>query len=101
MAETRLLTNHDEIRDWAAARAGQPALNDPVLGTAETDPVLCFAFGQHAYQDTDRGAQPMGGVQIIDWETWFRMFDERELALVVSEDVPGRREEFHEFVRRP
>lgn len=100
MAETRVLTDHDKIRDWAAARAGQPALNDPVLGSAETEPVLCFAFGQHAYQDTDRGAQPIGGIRPIDWDEWFRIFEERRLALVVNEDVPGQREEFHELIRR-
>jgi hypothetical protein len=101
MADTKMLVDHEDIRDWAAARAGQPAVSDPVLGMAETEPVLCFAFGQHAYQDTDQGADRVGGIRIVDWDEWFRLFDERRLALVVSEDVPGRREEFHEFVRRP
>jgi len=99
MAETKVLTEHEEIRDWAAARAGQPALSDS--GLADEEPVLRFAFGQHAYQDTDQGWDEIGGVEIIEWDEWFRIFEERKLALVVSEDVPGRREEFHEFVRRP
>jgi len=99
MAETKVLTDHEEIRDWAAARAGQPALSDP--GLADAEPVLRFAFDQHAYQDTDQGWDEIGGVEIIEWDEWFRIFEERKLALVVSEDVPGQREEFHEFVRRP
>jgi len=101
MAETRILTDHEEIREWAAARAGQPALSDPGLPAAEAGPVLRLAFGQQAYEDTDQGWDEPGGLQIIDWDEWFRLFDERQLALVVGEDVPGQREEFHEFVRRP
>ncbi|WEX09950.1 hypothetical protein [Chelativorans sp. AA-79] len=101
MAETKVLTEHEEIRDWAAARAGQPALRTPALGMSQADPVLGFAFGQHAYEDTDRGWDEFGEIEIIEWDDWFRLFDERELALVVAEDVPGRREEFHEFIRRP
>lgn len=100
MAHTITLTDHEQIRDWAAARAGQPALNDPMPGTMQSQPVLCFAFGQNAYQDTDEGPDQPGGVIIIEWDEWFRLFDERELALVVNEDVPGHREEFHEFIRR-
>lgn len=101
MANTTMLTEHEAIRDWAAARAGQPALRDPAPGMAHSEPVLCFVFGQHAYQDTDQGWDELGGVEIIEWEDWFRLFEERQLAIVVEQDVPGRRDEFHEFVRRP
>ncbi|MCT8988725.1 hypothetical protein NYR54_00230 [Chelativorans sp. SCAU2101] len=101
MANTKTLVDHDAIRDWAAARAGQPALSQPALGMGQAEPVLCFAFGQHAYLDTDEGADQIGGLEIIEWDDWFRIFDERQLALVVEEDVPGRREDFHELVRRP
>ncbi|WP_028033677.1 hypothetical protein [Chelativorans sp. J32] len=99
MADTIVLTDHEEIRDWAAARAGQPVLR--TLGTSQDEPVLGFSFGQQAYQDTDQGWDEIGNVEIIEWDDWFRLFDERELALVVAEDVPGQREEFHEFIRRP
>jgi len=99
MAETKVLTDHEEIRDWSAARAGQPALSDPGFGGAEAE--LRLVFGQHAYQDTDQGWDEIGGVEIIEWDEWFRIFEERKLALVVSVDVPGQREEFHEFIRRP
>lgn len=101
MADTTMLVDHDEIRDWAEARAGQPALSDPALGMGQAEPMLCFTFGQHAYQDTDEGWDEVGSVEIIEWDEWFRIFEERRLALVVSKNVPGGREEFHEFVRRP
>src|SRR5690606_26316225 len=82
MADTKMLVDHDAIRNWAAARAGQPALSEPALGMGQAESVLCFAFGQHAYQDTDEGAGQIGGLEIIEWDEWFRIFDERQLALV-------------------
>ena len=100
MAETVTLTEHEAIRDWAAARAGRPAISNPPAGVEAAGPVLHLVFGQHAYQDQDRGADQMGGLELVEWDEWFRLFDERQLALVVAKDVPGRREEFHEIVRR-
>lgn len=101
MAETRTLTDHDEIRDWVAARAGAPALqeSDPTVHNAS---VLRLVFGQQPYLDTDVPERPKttGGLELIDWDDWFRLFDERELALVVATEVPGRRDQFHEIIRR-
>lgn len=59
-------------------------------------------FDQQAYRDNDRPerAQNAGGYDLVEWGEWFKLFDEQELALVVARDVPGRRESFHEIVRR-
>ena len=102
MAETVTLTDHEAIRDWAAARAGAPAVVD-VSPEAGTQPMLRLVFGQQAYQDDDRPDRPMnaGGYELVEWGEWFELFDAARLALVVAKDVPGRREEYHEFVRRP
>ena len=102
MAETVMLTDHEAIRDWAAARAGAPAVVD-VSPEAGTQPMLRIVFGQQAYQDDDRPDRPMnaGGYELVEWSEWFELFDAARLALVVAKDVPGRREEYHEFVRRP
>jgi len=102
MAETVMLTDHEAIRDWAAARAGAPAVVD-VSPEAGTQPMLRIVFGQQAYQDDDRPDRPMnaGGYELVEWGEWFELFDAARLALVVAKDVPGRREEYHEFVRRP
>jgi hypothetical protein len=101
MAETITLTDHEAIRDWAAARAGSPAIqeSDPAV---HNESVLRLVFGQHAYQDTDMPDRPetTGGLELIEWDEWFRIFEERQLALVVAKEIPGRRDEFHEFVRR-
>lgn len=101
MTETRALTDHDEIRDWVAARAGIPAMQeaDPSVHNAS---VLRLVFGQHAYQDQDQPERPgtTGGLDLIDWDEWFTLFDERQLALVVSKEVPGQRNQFHDLIRR-
>lgn len=101
MAETVTLTDHDEIRDWAAARSGFPAIVD-ISPAGGTQPMLRLVFGQHAYQDNDQADRPTnaGGIELVEWDEWFKVFDENELALVVSADVPGQRDSFHELVRR-
>ena len=101
MAETVLLTDHTDIRDWAAARSGFPAIVD-ISPQGGMQPMLRLVFDQAAYQDQDRAerAANSGGYELVEWDEWFKLFDEHELALVVAKDVPGRRESFHEIVRR-
>jgi hypothetical protein len=101
MVDTITLTDHEEIRDWAAARAGSPAVVD-VSVEAGTQPQLRIVFGQIAYQDQDQPERPVnaGGIELVEWDEWFRIFDQAELALVVAKDQPGRRESSHEFIRR-
>lgn len=102
MAQTRLLTDHEDIRIWAAARMGSPAIFD-ISPQGGTQPMLRIVFDQQAYQDQDRAerAANAGGYELVEWEEWFRVFDEAELALVVGPEIAGRRDSFHELVRRP
>ena len=101
MADTVTLTDHEEIRDWAAARIGGPAIVD-VSAEGGVQPMLRLVFDQAAYQDHDRPERPenAGGVELVEWDEWFKIFDEQQLALVVAKDVPGQRDSFHEIVRR-
>ena len=101
MANTIMLTEHETIRNWAAARAGAPAIVD-ISPASGTQPMLRIVFGQNAYQDHDQAERPVnaGGFDLVEWDDWFKLFDERELALVVAEDMPGVRDEFHELIRR-
>jgi hypothetical protein len=101
MADLIMLTDHQAIRDWAAARAGFPAIVD-VSPEAGTQPMLRIVFGQHAYEDTDQPERPVnaGGYELVEWDEWFRLFDEEHLAMTVEEEVPGKREQFHKIVRR-
>jgi hypothetical protein len=101
MAETVTLTDHEAIRDWAAARIGAPAIVDRSAQPG-TQAVLILVFDQHAYEDQDRPERPpnAGGYELVEWDDWFKIFDEEQLALVVAKDVPGVRENFHEIIRR-
>ncbi len=101
MAETVTLTDHEQIRDWAAARAGFPAIVDTSAASG-TQAMVRLVFGQHAYQDVDRADRPQnaGGYDLVEWDEWFKAFEAAKLALVVAAEQPGRRDSFHEFVRR-
>ncbi|MBB3236263.1 hypothetical protein [Phyllobacterium endophyticum] len=104
MAETRLLTDHQDIRDWAAGRSGYPAIRDTSELIGNDVPVLSIQFGQHAYEDNDdQGADrpgDLGRPRLVEWDEWFAVFDAEGLGLVVAEDVPGQRDDFHEIIRR-
>ncbi len=101
MAEMVMLTNHDDIRGWAAARLGFPAIVDvsPVGGT---QPMLRIVFDQQAYQDQGQAERPQnaGGIELVEWDEWLKLFDEQQLALVVAVDEAGARGSFHEIVKR-
>ena len=101
MADTVLITDHQAIRDWAAARSGFPAIVD-ISPAGGTQPMLRLVFDQAAYQDQDRADRPTnaGGYELVEWDERFKLFDEHDLALVVAKDRPGVRDSFHELVRR-
>lgn len=101
MAGNRILTDHEEIRAWAAARSGFPAIVD-VSPQAGTQPMLRIVFGQRAYQDFDRPERPVnaGGFELVEWDEWFKVFDENRLAIEVGPEIPGQLDSTHEFVGR-
>lgn len=98
---TTVLTDKDAIRDWAAARMGFPAIVDTSVETG-TQPMLRIVFDQAAYQDQDRPERPQnaGGIELVEWDEWMKIFEESELEMIVNEDVPGRRDNYYELVRR-
>ncbi len=101
MAETVYLTSREDIRDWAAARIGSPAIVD-VSPESGTQPLLRIVFDQAAYQDQDRADRPpnAGGYDLVEWDEWFDLFEKQGLALAVNEEVPGRKDSWHEIVKR-
>jgi hypothetical protein len=74
-SETRTTTDHDEIRRWVEEHGGKPAR---VRGTgSDMDPgVLRIDFPGGA---GDEELEP------IDWDEWFKKFDERNLAFLYQE----------------
>jgi hypothetical protein len=90
--ETRTTTDHEAIRRWAEERGGRPAR---VTGTGTGDGdagILRIDF-----DDGDRDE----ALEEIDWDEWFRTFDENGLAFVYQEHTAdGALSRFSKIVRR-
>ena len=96
----KILTNRDEIRQWAEARGGNPMLMDTPDGTG-TRTLLQLTFGQHAINtDGNEGPVRIGGFQLVGWDEWFDALDKSQLALRVSDDPAGGNEAEFAFVPR-
>lgn len=91
-SDTKILTDHDEIRRWAEARGGRPASAAETGQDADGDAgVLRIAF-------PDYGAE---GLEEISWEQWFDKFEANDLALLCQEETAeGETSTFHKLVRR-
>ncbi len=85
MSSSRVLTDHDAIRSWAAERGGRPSR---VVGTGDKDDagLLRFDFG-----DTD------DNLEEISWDEFFETFEDRELGLICGVDPHSR---FNKFINR-
>lgn len=88
MSKATTTTDHDEIRKWAEARGGRPA---QVKDTESGDSALLrFDFGE-----PDERLEP------IEWDEFFRIFDENELALLHQDETAGgKTSRFSKLVRR-
>lgn len=87
MSEAKKLTNHNAIRSWAEDRGGRPAR---VKGTATKGGILQFDFGE-----------PEEGLETISWDEFFRIFEDRRLALLEQEETAGgKTSRFSKFVSR-
>ena len=97
---TRILTEHDQIRQWAAARSGNPAMEDRPTGIGGPL-VLRIVFGQYALNagENQYGDRP-GGLDLVDWTEWFEEFDRQKLALEVEDERPGVLDDYFQFVPR-
>jgi hypothetical protein len=90
-AATRVLTDHDEIRQWAEERGASPAR---VKGTGgRGDPgILRLDFPGFTGEET---------LEPISWDEWLKAFDGNNLALIVQDrTAQGRRSNFNKLVDR-
>lgn len=100
MAETRDITDHDEIRQWATARQGRPAMNTiPTGGTGPDREVLHLLFGQHTLMESDDDTATEN-LRLCDWTDWFEVFERERLALNVPNEPEGVVTETHSLVAR-
>jgi len=82
-------TDHDEIRKWVEARGGKPA-KVADTGGRKGGGILRIDFNE-----------PEEGLEQIEWEEFFEVFDDRELAFLHEEKTKdGKRSYFNKFVSR-
>ncbi|WFP75435.1 hypothetical protein [Mesorhizobium sp. WSM4906] len=86
MSQAKTTTNHDEIRKWVEERAGQPA----VVRTKGEGGILRIDFGE-----------PEEALESIEWDEFFRIFDENDLAFLHQDEAGGGgKSRFNKFVER-
>jgi hypothetical protein len=98
----RFLSDHDEIRQWVEARAGNPMLMTIPDGTGDSTSLLQFTFGQHALNaDSNEGPdRATNTYELVSWDDWFAEFDRQNLAIKVRDRAPGVLDNDFEFVNR-
>jgi hypothetical protein len=90
-AVERVLTDHDEIRKWAEARGARPTC---VKGTEASDGSCLLRLDFPGYTGEE-------SLQPIPWAQWFRVFDQRKLALIVEDKTAdGKPSYFNKLVSR-
>nr|WP_307799338.1 hypothetical protein [Micromonospora antibiotica] len=78
-------TNHQVIRNWAAARGARPAT---IVGTERVGRPGVLTFDLPGYRQSRQ-------VRVVSWDDWFRTFDSRRLNLIFQEQLrDGRQSNF-------
>lgn len=90
MASATTTTNHDEIRKWIEKHRGHPAVVADTERSGRVGGVLRVDFDEPGGNDDDR-------LRRIDWDEFFQIFDESELAFLHQEGGASR---FNKFVDR-
>jgi len=92
-SSAHVLTDHDELREWAESRGGKPAM---VEGTGSKDDtgIIRLMF-PHAPKHNDEDLKEIG------WDEFFEKFDEAGLALIVQDKrADGGKSLFNKLVGR-
>lgn len=83
-------TDHEEIKRWAAAREGVPAVVDQAEEGYNSDPLRIYFERQ--------STENLFSLKPIDWKTFFTIMDNRRLAFAYRPG--GDNEYYYEFVPR-
>ncbi|MDB5613225.1 MAG: hypothetical protein JWQ22_878 [Devosia sp.] len=86
MSSSHTTTKHEDIRQWAEARDGHPA----VVDTGGKGGILRIDFGE-----------PEDKLKPIEWDEFFKIFDENKLAFLYQDETSdGGQSRFNKFVNR-
>lgn len=90
-SESRVTTNHDEIKAWVEERNGEPAR---VKGTGDGDSggVLRIDYPGFSGEDT---------LETITWEEFFQSFEDNNLAFLYQDETKdGETSRFSKLIDR-
>jgi hypothetical protein len=91
-SQSKTSTDHDDIRQWAEARGGRPAVVKSTRGKGDDTGILRIDFP---------GYSGTGSLEEISWEEFFEKFDREKLALVYQETTArGQKSNFNKIVSR-
>lgn len=82
VAESKVTTNHDEIREWAEQRGGKPAI---VKGTENKE-------GEGGLLRINFPGYKEDSLKNISWDEFFEIFDSRNLQFLYQEETKGGKE---------
>jgi hypothetical protein len=89
--KSKMTQDHDEIRQWAEARGGQPA-TVKTTARGEEAGILRIDFPGYSGEDS---------LEQISWEEFFEKFDEKDLVfLYQDETVEGKESRFFKFISK-
>lgn len=98
---SKLLTDHDEIREWAIARSGKPGLTYVPDGHGGEQENLHLEFGQGVFSpDHDEPRDQLGGVELVSWDEWLAAFDKNNLGLRISTPEDNLHDNYFSFEKR-
>ena len=93
MASATTTTDHDEIRQWAEERGGHPAVVGETHGKREGG-LLRIDFDEPGGNGDER-------LERIEWDEFFRIFEENGLAFLHQDEVEGgKTSRFNKFIAR-
>ena len=91
MSESRVTTNHDEIRRWVEERGGSPAR---VKGTDEEGKGGVLRIDYPGFSGEE-------GLEKITWQEFFAAFDDNKLAFLCQDQLEsGETSRFSKLIDR-
>lgn len=93
MSDSKQTTNHDQIRKWAEARGGRPAVVKPTHNKGGGG-ILRIAFpgAPNAHDEN---------LEEIPWDEFFKVFDREKLEFLFQEKTAdGKESRFFKFIDR-
>ena len=90
-SESKITTNHDEIRQWVENRGGQPAR---VKGTGSSDDAGLLRIDYPGYGEDEN-------LEKLSWDDFFEKFEREQLAFLYQESISsGEESRFSKLVSR-